>query len=426
MEKINNKESSNSPIWQDDDDKKFEINREFPNKFTKRVNNYSNKGKKFLHAQEVEEQLKNNYNTLNPNFNRNFYTWADTSTQNNSNDSSQNGLNKLLLTSQAFVESNNKQTENKSKSKYNTNYNVKNVNGYIIRPDLNLGYYHNSVITNVEFSPSKENLALCSGLDKKLYFFKLKTLELDEVTEKEKEKSGKKEKTNTINSQNNQINKNSDSNLVQAIVTHDMPIHSSKFLHSNEVILSGRRKHYFCYDLEKNALNRFVFNTSFMKTDIKTLENCYTRSNCESYAFTTKEGDIFVFDSYNKQFKTNLKIHGSVNSVCFGPNHKVYCCSDKGEIYLFDIRRSNTCLNKIDDEGSFNTLGMDIDINNKYLATSLHSGVVNLYDLNQLTNNTTTQIETVKVSFLYLTFLYKCIYICIYVYNYYFILFIDI
>lgn len=328
------------------------------------------------------EKSKNIYQNLNPAYNKSIYTWADIDSG-NEEENEKSDIKKLLLTSHSLIDSQNNKKNNKSKEKkFNYNYNIKNIGGYIVRPDLNLGYYHKSVCSNVEFSSFNENLVFTTGLDKKLNLFLIN----NESTEE----------SEFLNNPNSKVK---ESKLTQSVITNDMPIYSAKFLQSNEIILSGRRKHYFTYDLEKNKLSRFVFNNSALKTDIKSLEKCYTRYNNGNYAFTTLEGDIFLFDAYSKQFKTSFKINGSVNSIAFSSNtNYLYSCSNQGEIYMFDVRRNNVCVNKIDDDGSFNTLSLDVDINNKYLATSLHSGVVNLYNIEEVNNSTNGKVEPIKVS----------------------------
>jgi WD40 repeat protein len=66
----------------------------------------------------------------------------------------------------------------------------------------------------------------------------------------------------------------------------------------------------------------------------------------------------------------DIKINGSVNSVCFSRNNYFLVVGDQSEIYLFDQRRNKRCLMKFADVGNFNTTAMTLSNDNKYLATS--------------------------------------------------------
>lgn len=283
------------------------------------------------------------------------------------------GLKNLLHTAESIL----KDEESKlNKSKINTNYKVKEVSGYVARPDLNSGNAHKSIISSLEFAPSKENIVVTSGLDKIMKVFSIDSLE-------------------------SQASSQSQTNFLYSINTNDMPIYNSKFISNQEIVLSGRRKHFYSFDIVKEKLTRNVVNLSLLKlnSEIKSLERCFSNINSDSFAFSTLEGDILLFDSKTKHFKASLKINGSVTSVVPNSTFKnyIYCSSNQGEIYLFDVRRSNQCVNKITDQGSFNTLCIDIDHSEKYFASSSQTGVVNLYNLEDIEYANKEEVDPIKV-----------------------------
>jgi U3 small nucleolar RNA-associated protein 18 len=90
--------------------------------------------------------------------------------------------------------------------------------------------------------------------------------------------------------------------------------------------------------------------------------------------------------------------------VGFGTSgHRLYAVGDQAEIYVWDIRHAKRCLAKVGDEGSFNTSHLTVSADGTQLATGSHSGVVNLYKVNddsltlmKSVMNLTTAISDVK------------------------------
>ena len=53
-----------------------------------------------------------------------------------------------------------------------------------------------------------------------------------------------------------------------------------------------------------------------------------------------QEGFILIHDIRNKCFRYDIKINGSVNSICFDKNGvNLYAVGDQSEIYIFDLRK---------------------------------------------------------------------------------------
>lgn len=204
---------------------------------------------------------------------------------------------------------------------------------------------HKSVLTSVQFSPQEDSVLVTAGLDRILRVHNL-----------------------------------ADSTSVQ-LDTLDMPIHSAGFLNAAEVLATGRRKHCYLFDLQAGKLSRLVPNLPTLRS----LERCFTSAYSAVYAFSSLEGSAFLFDSKAKQPRNALKINGAVLSMAFASENYVFLSGEQAEVYVFDLRKSFKCLRRFQDEGSLETLSLDCQPRHwRYLAAGQKSGVVNIYDLDDI------------------------------------------
>ena len=226
-----------------------------------------------------------------------------------------------------------------------------------------------SIISALEFNPLKKNLVFTAGLDRKLKLFSINT---------------------------------SENKSIKIHSTHlsDMPIFSAKHINDgSEIILSGRRKHFYTYNLECSKLERCagIFSHKDNKErEISSLERLFCGKS--QFAFGSLEGYVLLYDSKSKTYKHDIKINGSVNSVCFdNTDTYIYTVGDQSDIYVFDLRKYRNCVQKVSDVGNFNTTCMDISNDNGYLATASNSGVVNLYNLEDF-HNGKEDVQPIRVS----------------------------
>lgn len=352
-----NKDSSvllnihNQSVWVDEEDEEIKVSLNKKNNLKKLKRE---KGEDLITGTEFQERLREQFSKINSG--ADIYKWAF---QEETTDTSQseNSLENLLKTNINPLDEENF-------------YKQSDILKISYLPDLNKDHHHNSIISSLNFHPTKDNLAITSGLDKKLKIF---SLDLNDNT----------------------------SSHIQTINTIDMPIYSSKFLNEKEIVVSGKRKHHFIFNLENNKLERCSGLFSHSK-EINSLEKLFVGQN--HYAFATNEGYILIYDSKNKTFRYDIKISGSVNSVCFDRNGlNLYAVGDQSEVYIFDLRKYRNCVNKFNDSGNFNTTFMDLTKDNLYLATgnyflikASNSGMVNLYSTEHI-HNSNTNIEPMKV-----------------------------
>lgn len=146
-----------------------------------------------------------------------------------------------------------------------------------------------------------------------------------------------------------------------------MPIHSAKYLSSNEeIICTGKRKHYYIYNIVANKIHRIPGIHSHFQ-EINSLERVSVGDG--KYAFGSLEGYVVVYDDKSKNHLFDLKINGSSNSIVM-ENNLISVSGDQSEITIFDCRKANKCIVKVPDEGNNGTICMVLSANGKYLATS--------------------------------------------------------
>lgn len=315
---------NNLTAWKDEEDENIKINLNSKNKLKKLKKDEDNK-KNLITGKDFQDRLREQFNKLNNK--SEIYKWATSEKSQTTDDTTDENtdsfeLDNLVKTNKNILDSTDAKDSNLLK--------------VIQMQDLNKDFSHKSIISAMEFSPIKENLAFTAGLDEKIKLFSINETE------------------------NKSLN-------LKVINTQDLPIYSAKFTQNGqEILISGKKKHFFVYDLEANKLERCP--SLFSNKHIYSLEKMFM--GYDQFAFGTQEGYIIIHDTKNKCYRYDIKINGSVNSVCFDRNGiNLYAVGDQSEIYVFDLRKYRTCLNKINDQGSFNTTCMDISKDNNYLAT---------------------------------------------------------
>jgi WD40 repeat protein len=229
------------------------------------------------------------------------------------------------------------------------------------------GYQHISIMSTINFHPKKNNILLTSGLDKKLKIFNI------------------------------DYSDNFSSKLISTINTLDIPIFSVRFISDDDLIISGRRKHYYIYNLEKQNLLRIEGNFALSSNQINSLEKCFVGIDSNTYSFGDNYGNIYIYDINTRRFKYDIKISSSINSICIDDKNYLYAVGDQSEIYIYDLRKYRNCLKKVNDYGNFYTNCMDISNDYTYLSTGGKQGYVNLYSVSDLVKDLNEDVEPVKI-----------------------------
>jgi U3 small nucleolar RNA-associated protein 18 len=347
----NNNKLSNLSKWEDNE--LIDINLNSKNKLKKlKKSNEENK----ISFKDYQTRIGEQYNkmiNLTTNSN-NIYKWAE-NIDLNLNNNDENDIEKLLKSNQILL--NEKKILNSTKLKISQNPQKIKINDN----------QHKSIITSLNFHPYIDNILITTGLDKNLKIFKI----------------------------DNQFN-DYKINLLNNINSVDMPIFSSNFLNNEEIIFTGRRKYYFIYNINSNKLNKFNGTLATSNNKIKSLEKCFVNILINTYAFGDNYGNLFLYDSKNKQFKYDIKVPSTINSICFD-NIYIYVIGDQSEIFIYDSRKYKNCVGKINDFGNYYTNCMDITNDYNYLATGSKNGYVNLYKLDDIKNSNNEDVEPIKI-----------------------------
>jgi U3 small nucleolar RNA-associated protein 18 len=303
------------------------------------------------YTSRISKQYNKMINSTNNNNLNNIYKWAENNDLNEGEN--ENDIEKLLKSNQLLL--NNKKILN--------SINISNVSQF----SNNINYQHKSIITSINFHPNIYNIFATTGLDKNLKILKIEK----------------------------QIN-DYKLNLINNINSVDMPIFSSNFINDEEIIFTGRRKHYFIYNINSNKLNKFNGTLSTSDNKIKSLEKCFVNIPNNIYAFGDNFGNLLLYDSKNKLFKYDIKVPSTINSICFD-NIYIYIIGDQSELFIYDSRKYRKCIGKINDYGNFYTNCMDITNDYMYLATGSKNGYVNLYKVDDIRNSNNENVEPIKI-----------------------------
>lgn len=159
-----------------------------------------------------------------------------------------------------------------------------------------------SVISSVQFHP-KAPVLLTGGLDK--------TLRIFQVDGKENTK-------------------------IQSVYFKDLPIRCSKFTSDGrEVILTGRRKHFYTMDIEKGTTSR-IFGIRG-RDEEHSFEKFFV-SPCNKYlVFPGKYGHISLLSKNTKNWIADLKMNSEVKDIGFSGDGQ-YMYSFGGNIIIFKYR----------------------------------------------------------------------------------------
>ena len=359
MEEIQQKSENEKSDKKEELKEKITINLNKTNKLRKLKKSI---GESKISSEEYELRIREHYNNMNNIKNNDLYKWAEDDEENNNTTNDNDLLNegddleKLLRTNKSIV------NENKILT-------TSNILKYQQCPQVTKlpGYQHISIISTINFHPSNKEILLTSGLDKKLKIFNINYSE------------------------------NFSSKLIKTINTLDIPIFSVKFISNDDIIITGRRKHYYLYNLEKQNLTRIEGNFALSSNKINSLEKCFVGIDSMIYSFGDNYGNIYLYDINTKRFKYDIKISSSINSICFDDKNYLYAVGDQSEIYIYDLRKYRNCLKKVNDYGNFYTNCMDISKNYNYLATGGKQGYVNLYKVSDLVNDLNEDVEPIKI-----------------------------
>ncbi|KAJ6831100.1 U3 small nucleolar RNA-associated protein 18-like protein [Iris pallida] len=209
--------------------------------------------------------------------------------------------------------------------------------------DANAEEQSNGPINSVEFHRNGQ-LLLAAGLDKKLIFFQV---------------DGKR---NT---------------KVQSIFLEDCPIRKASFLpDGSQVIVSGRRKFFYSFDLVKAAVDKIGPLTGREEKSIEVFE---VSPDSKTIAFIGNDGYILLVSPRTKELIGTLKMNGTARSLAFvDGGQQLMSSGGDGQVYHWDLR-TRRCIHRAVDEGCITGSALCASPNSNLFAAGSSSGIVNIY-----------------------------------------------
>ncbi|XP_047327028.1 U3 small nucleolar RNA-associated protein 18 homolog [Impatiens glandulifera] len=232
--------------------------------------------------------------------------------------------------------------------------------GYSRLVDANKEDRSSGPINSVQFHRNAQ-LLLTGGLDKKLRFFQI---------------DGKR---NT---------------KIQSIFLDDCPIRKAAFLpEGSQVIVSGRRKFFYSFDLVKATVDKIGPLTG---REEKSLEFFEVSPDSSTIAFLGNEGYILLVSTKTKQLIGTLKMNGTARSIAFAKNGEHLLSSGgDGHVYHWDLR-TRTCFHKGVDEGCIHGTSICTNPNGSLFATGSDSGIVNVYNREEYLGGKRKPMKTIE------------------------------
>lgn len=226
--------------------------------------------------------------------------------------------------------------------------------------DANAEEPSNGPINSVQFHRNAQ-LLLAAGLDRRIRFFQI---------------DGKR---NT---------------KIQSVFLEDCPIRKASFLpDGSQVIIAGRRKFFYCFDLVKAKVDKIG---PLVGREEKSLEVFEISPDSSTVAFLGNEGYILLVSSKTKELIGTLKMNGTVRSLAFADNgNQLLSSGGDGEVYHWDLR-TRTCIHKAADEGCINGTALCTSPNGRMFAAGSDSGIVNIYNRDEFLGGKKKPIKTVE------------------------------
>uniref|UniRef100_A0A0D9X178 U3 small nucleolar RNA-associated protein 18 homolog n=1 Tax=Leersia perrieri TaxID=77586 RepID=A0A0D9X178_9ORYZ len=181
---------------------------------------------------------------------------------------------------------------------------------------------------------------------------------------------------------------------IQSIFIEDCPVYKAAFLpDGSEVILSGRRKFFYSFDLVKAAVSKIGPLTG---REEKSLEHFEISPDSKTIAFIGNEGYILLISSKTKQLIGTLKMNGNVRSLAFADGgNQLLSSGGDGHVYHWDLR-TRKCIHKGTDEGSLAGISLCTSHDSSLFATGSTSGIVNVYKRDDFIGGKRKPLKTIE------------------------------
>lgn len=181
---------------------------------------------------------------------------------------------------------------------------------------------------------------------------------------------------------------------IQSIFLEDCPIRKASFLpDGSQVIIAGRRKFFYSFDLVKAKVDKIGPLTG---REEKSLEAFEVSPDSGIIAFVGNEGYILLVSSKTKDLIGTLKMNGTVRSLAFaGGGQQLLSAGGDGHVYHWDLR-TRTCFHKGTDEGCINGTALSASPSGALFAAGSASGIVNVYNREEFLGGKRKPMKTIE------------------------------
>ncbi|PWA52303.1 WD40 repeat-containing protein [Artemisia annua] len=181
---------------------------------------------------------------------------------------------------------------------------------------------------------------------------------------------------------------------IQTIFVDDCPIRKASFTpDGSQVIVSGRRKFFYSFDLVKAKMDKIG---PLVGREEKSLESFEVSPDSKTIAFLGNEGYILLVSTKTKELIGTLKMNGTSRAISFANNgQQLLSTGGDGMIYHWDLR-TMSCFHKGVDEGCITGTSISTSPNGNLFAAGSDSGIVNIYNNDEFLGGNRKPVKTIE------------------------------
>lgn len=323
-----------TPAWFDNTDITFTVPITDNRKKKLRID----EDEKFIRADTYQKRLRTQFEKSNP-----PASWAQLPHQKQNAADSDSDSDSDPFDDVDFLQSSKSVTAKKSSLSKNV-FNVTRLK------NANSANPSNSVIQSVDFHPSGE-IILTAGFDKTLKLFQVDGIMNTQITR----------------------------HFIQSF-----PIHQASFFpDGSSILITGRRRYFYRYDLFSNQMIRIPEVRGRPET---TWKKFTISPKNDLYAFIGNNGYVVFVDNKSNQAIATLRSPHQVTDMQFSKNNTLSTFGVDGSMLIWDVG-TRRCISKWNDHGCIQGTSMALSPDDQYYATGSSSGVVNLYPATSVKNN---------------------------------------
>ena len=180
---------------------------------------------------------------------------------------------------------------------------------------------------------------------------------------------------------------------------NDMPISRASFLgDTNEVVLSGRKPYFHCYDTESGKTSKIP---GLMGKNIKSYEHMIVSPAGSRIAFLGASGYVHLVCGKQKLWQCDVKMNTAARAATFSDENTIITSGLDADIYKWDLRMNGRCLSRFKNEDGTCVSSLAVSGagtgSGSYIAVGSESGALTLYEGDNQTPVKTSLNLTTKI-----------------------------